>query len=229
MAMTLNRQSLSIYKILSKLVVYFFSVYLEKEFKKLKDNYRKCIKRRQIEKLRPGKHTPMCNFFNELSFLNDHMGNLIDVSRTENISSPPLPASSIVILKHLAPAKQINETVKVQNLTKTEAPVYSRTELSQPPSKNSFTSSSHNNNNNYQNILSNSSMVAAVTPSHRPPPEKKIRIIRSANDDTDSFNSKPDTHQLFCDSLVDPIRNLPPKKSKLAKMKIMQILYELED
>lgn len=169
----------------------------------------------------------MCNFFNELSFLNDHMGNLYqDALRTESISSPPVPASSFVVMRDFPPAKQNNEITVVK--AKTEATVFSRSELPQPSLKNSsFTSST--NNTNYQNILSNSSMVAAVTPSHRPPPEKKVRIVRSTNEDIDSLNNKPDTHQLFCDSLVDPLRNLPPKKSKLAKMKIMQILYELED
>ena len=195
------------------------------------------MKRRQNEKLRPGKHTPMCNFFNELSFLKDHMANLEGskaeiLSTSQNVSSSPaVPAASFVVLRDITPVQQSNEpgVVKSPSLAKREVPIFPRTELAQQNVKNSFIASTVACTSNpvYQNILTNSSMVAAVMPNHRSPPEKKIKIC--TNDDIECFNARPDTHQLFCDSLVEPLRNLPPKESKLAKMKIMQILYELED
>ena len=60
--------------------------YLKKEWEKLKDNYRKCIQRRdRMTKSGSGStKLPVCNFFKELSFLKDISSNRKGTSNVPN-------------------------------------------------------------------------------------------------------------------------------------------------
>ena len=42
-------------------------------------------------------------------------------------------------------------------------------------------------------------------------------------------NVSEDRDELFCHSLVDSFKNLPRKKNKIAKIKVLQLLLELEE
>jgi len=52
--------------------------------------------------------------------------------------------------------------------------------------------------------------------------EEKEKVADSA------VNEQKDSDYLFCNSLVPILRGLPPKKNRYAKMKILQLLYEIE-
>ncbi|XP_028412543.1 uncharacterized protein LOC114535434 [Dendronephthya gigantea] len=71
--------------------------YIKREWEKLKDNYRKCLQRRE-KMTRSGagnKKLPTCNFFTELSFLKDIVSNRKTMSNVEivNDESQPLTPS----------------------------------------------------------------------------------------------------------------------------------------
>ena len=57
-------------------------------------------------------------------------------------------------------------------------------------------------------------------------------LVKNLNDDSSNHEPsyvKKDSDQLSCDSLVAFMKQLKPKRNKLARIKIMQVLYELEE
>ncbi|XP_066915174.1 uncharacterized protein [Clytia hemisphaerica] len=250
---------------------------LEKEFKKLKDNYRKCLKRRsKAEKSKnQNKQLATCNFFEELSFLKGHFPPASDLEvRTESIQIPqpsqrqartkthtkksltslsmkkfsiqelnPNDISQTDIALMSTNASENNVTANnPQSLTPTKIDQVGVGELettkmitsdSSLHSTSSFDiqsgqAATQNDNTQLLNVryFPSGKLPNGMNSTHEPP-EKKHKLHNGNMTEADP-NIK-DTHQLFCESLVEPLRSLSPKKSKLAKMKIMQILYELEE
>lgn len=63
--------------------------YLKREWDKLKDNYRKCLQRREkiTKSVAENKKFPTCSYFTKLSFLKDIVSNRKTISNVEIVSA----------------------------------------------------------------------------------------------------------------------------------------------
>ena len=153
----------------------------------------------------PASSLPKCNYFDQMSFLH---GKTMNRYSESNVSIP---------------MNDINETASME----LSDAIFSRSEtpIASPPTPLSTSSSSAN---------------------FEAPPTKKPREKRKRNEDTAGpksqileqlgsiemelkKNEEDDNEDwLFCKSLVPTLKKLPPRKNKLAKIKIGQLLFELE-
>ena len=153
----------------------------------------------------PASSLPKCNFFDQMSFLHDKT---INVPSESNVS---IPLNEIAFTKETAPV-QPNESFYIEP----ETPIAS-TALSSPSSNTNF-----------------------EIPAAKRPREKRKRsddvtgqtsqILEQIGCRMELRKNQDDENEdsLFCRSLKPTLKKLPPKKNKLAKIKISQLLFELE-
>ena len=171
------------------------------EWGKLRENFRKCLQRRKAATRSgaPGKQLSTCLYFKELSFLTDVIG----VRNT---------TSNLNISQNYSSSNKENTDLAPQTT---------------PP---------HPTNTHMKPKES----IISSTPK-APNDSKRGMLKRKANDPVETLltkalvedlSKKPDedcTDTLFCKSLVESLKKLSSKKNKQAKIKIMQILLDMED
>ena len=55
-----------------------------------------------------------------------------------------------------------------------------------------------------------------------------VKAITQNQNSVNETNNDTDSDMLFCRSLVDSLRDLTPRKNKIAFMKIQKVLFEVE-
>lgn len=181
------------------------------EWEKLKENYRKCINKRE-KATRSGagtKKLPTCNFFVELSFLRDTLVN----RKTD--SNLPSPSSSDLSLS-------VDDNTEYEcDLTSAEEPATTST-----PSQ-SYASPFKKQKYEYQKTKKANEIQLEID----------ALLVKTLSKDLDNSSSEQAPKQrlrdnepdvLFCLSLVDTLKKLDARKNAMAKMKIQQLLFEME-
>lgn len=198
---------------------YYISVaFLQKTFKNLKDNLKRCIdKRRNMTRSGAAVSAlPKCKFFDVMMFLHDRVSNkpaesnlpetVIRASMDDtqlSLCSSPSPASSS------APSPLPADTIPVQNQMKRSFPVSSQSTSSTPlPKKQKV---------DIQKM-----------------DEQFFTTMKTMNDDLiASMPQNRETEELcedtmYCKSLIPIMKGLPVRQKRLARMKIDKLFYEIE-
>ncbi len=210
----------------------FIGEIIKAEWEKLRENYRKCLTKRE-KATRSGaaaKKLPTCNFFAELSFLRDTLLN----RRTESnlpqppggtLSQPPntlsQPPANLTQPSAILPQTPDNDlTVSVGDITAHEpaAPSTTLHGFFSPFKKQKYENNKTKKANDIQ-LGIDALLVKALTKDMSPSPEQVPK---------QGLKEKDDPDLLFCLSLVDTVKRLDGRKKSLAKMKIQQVLFELE-
>lgn len=184
----------------------------------MKDNYRRCLKRREKETASGSarKVLSKCLFFNELVFLRDILS---PRETTSHVNLSMTTTSSASLTSPVATAPAISSTGQVF--------------LQSPASHDIFSGESDS-----QSTHSSGSDFRAIGNVRKRRNDTKTTNIdallaRSLMDDIEKKDEKnekiEDSDVLFCQSLVSSLKTLNPKKNKLARIKLMEVLYELED
>ena len=188
-----------------------FSVdFLQKQLKYLKDNLKKCLDRRsKMQKSgAPASSLPKCNYFHQMSFLHDKTRN------RPSESNMSITLNDMVPVNETAPT-QLRDEILTQSLTPVASPA--------TPLSTSFSSTNFD------------------VPSTKNPREKRKRSDDTARQrskileqigsiETELKRNQEDDREdsLYCRSLIPTLQKLPPRKNKLAKIKISQLLFEME-
>ena len=176
------------------LFIFIFTLvdYLKKEWEKLRDNYRKCLQRRdKLTRSGAGsKKLPRCNFFSELSFLKD-------------VTTNRKTCSNINFEQNLENAVDNGKDHQVEVASQSQ------------PAKQSL------KRRQDLQIGIDTLIYKALSDSS----ESKKENVPSWK--LESHSDDPET--LFCLSLVDTLKQLPPRKKHLAKMKINELFYNLTE
>ena len=173
----------------------------------MKDNYQKCLKRRELA-TRSGaeaKRLPTCK---ELAFLNDVVqgrethSNITSASNKQERHSEELK-------KHTesSPAEQISFG---STKSSTEVPDATNENIGRKRKKSKEPCGSGENKN--LDALLQTALVKNLI-----------------SDNSSEHGEGKDSTQLFCESLAQPLRMLTHKKNKLATIKIMEVIYQLEE
>ena len=181
------------------------------QWTKLKENYRKCLKRREKATRSGAGRTqlPSCQYYRELQFITDTIANRptcsnVSPTATPNMFAPPSPSNNSQTYPDFAVDSTLNErsvpspaTIAVPSLvTVNEA----------PPTKK--------RKNDMKDDV-NSLLMASI--------KRDLIATESAKSD----DKDPDT--LFCLSLVQDFKELPAPKKRQARVKIMQVLCEMHN
>lgn len=194
---------------------------VKSKWKNLSDGFKKCLDRkRDLEKSGSGySKPPTCRFYNQLLFLRDAVSNrnthsnvqvqsisLGTPSSTEEALPEPLTATSVSSLGNEPPQQNQNQQPPVPPTT-------------QPPPKEKL-----------------QFPQATVIPKKRkkveldPVEEYLIKSIEK-KEEKKSLAGKQDPDEQFCLSIIHTLRRLGEqsmKKNQLAKIKIQQLLFEIE-
>ena len=172
-----------------------------KEFDRLRDNYRRCIRKRETL-TRSGsanKKLPTCEYFVELSFLRD----VVTGRKTE----PNIQAMQTA-------TAEIND----DSSTSSTASSYVNEDTIQPQSTIKDTKAIRNARKRRSDQIDELLAVSLA------------RDLKSVNTSKEITSCKSeDQDALFCSSLITSFQKLKGKKNKLAKMKVMELLLEFED
>ena len=172
---------------------------LTKEFDRLKDNYRRCIRKR--EKMTrsgcAGTKLPTCEYFVELSFLRD----IVTGRKTDSNIPTEITTSTSSVSSTPAPTPTVMDTNSVQS---------------------SSTSCDAKSIRNARKCRSDQidELLAISLSNDLKNNKKEVTKYTEPGQDEDV---------LFCSSLVKTFQKLKGKINKRAKMKVMQVLLEFED
>ena len=187
----------------------FLAKYAQGQWNKLKENYRKCMKRRDKATRSGAGKTQLltCQYYRELAFITDTISNK---PTTSNVPIPDIftPPASPHLLSQMSPAvvadnsdvsqtQHDNHSIPTSNTTPTSTTV--STAKKRKTSKNDF----------------NGLLMASIQRDLSVPPLKTTE------------EKDPDT--LFCLSLVHEFKDLSNKKKRLARVKMMQVFCELHE
>lgn len=177
--------------------------FLKQEYKKLKDNLKKCLDRREraTKSGVAASRLSKCKFFDQLSFLRDKTSNK--------------PTESNVTIPYLESLDTSN--VPSPSSCESDAPLSAE----KSTSKRKLLSTEFPNSGN----CAKSRAVFAHT--------VDSMLVKTLQDMNKGENSPPvqlgeDEDSLYCRSLIPVFRELPLKKKRLAKLKIDELLYNIE-
>ena len=176
----------------------------------MKDNLKKCLDRRsKMQKSgAPASSLPKCNYFEQMSFLHDKTMNRPSES---NVS---IPLNEVVPMNETATI-ELSDATLIQSLTPVASPA---TPLSTSSSSTNFevpsTKKPREKRKRSDDTTGQTSQILEQIGS--------IEMELKKNQDDDNEDS------LYCRSLVPTLQKLPPRKNKLAKIKISQLLFEME-
>ena len=202
------------YKIFSSIFLSFLAKEVEKEWRRLRENYRKCLKRQELAS-RSGagaKTEKTCQFYDELTFLKEIFSNR---ERSSNINESILaPISS--------PPPHIENYHQNQ-----PSPLLS-------PSCSSFNSLEQSPNTASSPVSFNIQSKQKISKKRKQPNGDLKDALTKAlltEEQTTPRNSvdEKDSDTLFCLSLVESLKKLPSKSNKRVRIKIMEVLLDLED
>ena len=185
---------------------------LQKLFEKLRDNYRRCLRKR--EKLtRSGaenKKLPSCEYFAQLSFLKDIMTGRTTCSNIPPFMSPP---SSPCLVSEATPSEETSDLIE------------------------SNFSNNENHSDETLNMLSpvhtENTQKRLTQKSGKKRKSKDIDELLALSLEED-MNKKKETKEddadsLFCRSLIPEFKALSKQDKKRAKVKVLQVLMEFDE
>lgn len=179
---------------------------LKKEWGKLKDNYRKTLSKRD-KATRSGagnKKLPTCNFFAELSFLHDSVSNRLCTTNIPSalLSPTPSPSLSVVVDDEISDDSSF------------ASPPYKYMSSSGSESRSAHTESKKRrpSNNDETDML----LIQTLDKHLSSVPPNQLSIAEEDDD------------RLFSLSLVKTLKGLDAKKKGLAKIKIQQVLFDIQ-
>ncbi|XP_028418615.1 uncharacterized protein LOC114544599 [Dendronephthya gigantea] len=181
----------------------------QRQLKNLKDNLKKCLDKRS-KMTRSGATAsclPMCRYFEQMAFLYGCVGNRPTESNLNAILSPP--ADTITVegsSSGCTPTKDV-PTTSTRMQTTEAARAHKR-----PLSSELF--STNRSGNRMNRDVVELMLLKQLTDS-----DAMYKKMTEEDDDEDS---------LYCRSLVPIMKGLPDKKRRLAKIKISQLLFEVE-
>lgn len=188
----------------------FLAKHVQAEWTKLRENYRKCLKRRE-KATRSGagsKVLPTCQYFNELSFITNAVSNRPTVSNVPDMFTPPQSP----FLDNFETASSEMDT---QDLTEC--------------SDNSLSTS--------RSVSTTPTVCKSVNSRKRKGQTSKdldTLLIQSIQKDLQTPKPQPpqmeqDQDTLFCLSLVQDFKTLSPQKKRKAKIKILEVFCNLNE
>ena len=179
---------------------------------KFRENFRKALNRRKKSSKSDsagGNPAPTCKYFGELSFLNDVIGvrnTQSNIQRRDLFTPPASPILSTGSACNISPHIQVEEGSAMHT----------------------------------PDLVSGASLQTMQTPNLRPSTSKKRKsqdssvqglLERAIEADLAKSKEKeeePDEDELFCKILVKSFKGLSKKKNKQAKIRVLEILMELE-
>ena len=183
-------------------IAFFFIVtYLKNQWKGLRDGYRCCLQKRE-KSSRSGagaSKLSRCKFFDQLGFLRD---TLLNKDTDTN-----LPISDNL------------ETSESENKIEDGGTVAEETETVQTKKAKVVQSNQSQLRKPKQNMSIDNLLMQQLQDVNTQVNEIKHNSPKDHGDDPD---------YLFCSSLVSRLKSLPQKKNRLARMKIEQLLFEIE-
>ena len=223
--------------------MYFIGKILSDNWTKLRENFRRCLNRRKkaTKSGAGGQALPSCQFFTELSFLNDVIG--VRSSTCSNIKSdiftpPPSPADNQRLSPFTPPSspadnQRLSPTIMTRTISSVTNSDYDSSHLSAAAVRNVPITNSLEPASSKQVVPNSGSIQNKL--SHTNKRKQQIDPVQSAlekaiiADVENNKNNETDPDELFCKSLVSSFKNLPKKKNKRAKIKVLQVLLDMED
>ena len=190
---------------------FFIAKEAKLEWSKLRENFRKCLKRREVATRSGSGKTqlPSCQFFKELLFIKD------TVSNRPTSSNVPLPD-----LFTPPPSPGIESaTVTSENssiMTTAATPV-----LPVVTSGRSNTSTSSTSKRKKDSDELNTLLMASI--------KRDLSSQTSSSQSSGSNLVENDPDKAFCLSLVEELKSLAPCKKRLARVKMLQVLCEAHE
>ena len=176
-------------------------VFLQKQLKNMKDVLKKCLDKRN-RMTRSGAAAailPKCQYFDQMAFLHEKSAN----KPTDSNLSPPTAAFGV--FSDALPTEE-----------------YRFSQLSPSGSVSNVSSVS----NNMENSIKTPQRKKKHTDSST---EALTRSLADCDELLKkSINEENDEDSLYCRSLVSIMRELPKKQNRLAKIKINQLLFDLQ-
>ena len=193
--------------------VYTLAKDAQSQWNKLKENYRKCLKRRESA-TRSGagaKTLPTCQYFLELSFITDTVTNRSTISNM-SIFTPPL---SPLLLSPSLPSPSAPDA-SVGNDGSTDDNHYSINMHTTPTSStnNNISKKRKNTSKDLDSLL----MTSIARDLQTTTPSVPALSVEEKDPDT-----------LFCLSLVQEFKELPPRKKRLSRLKIMELFCAMHE
>lgn len=179
--------------------------FLQKQLKYLKDNLKKCLDRRtkMTKSGAAASSLPKCNYFDQMAFL---------------LEKAPmnLPTESNVLI----PKPSSNACIGI-DLNVEPIPTPSTNNLFTPPQSPLV----HTENGNETVLAPREKRKKSNESCER---DKILKEINTIEKELRISERDECEDTLFCRSLVPTLRKLSAKKNKIAKIKISQLLFELE-
>ena len=209
------------------MVLFLSGKYLQTQWVKLRDNYRKCLKRRD-KATRSGagiKTLPTCAFFSELTFISDSVSNRATESNVDPGLFTPPPSPDIVVPRRTVQSPSMSQTAQqsssqyssVTTIPKSTTPLDSVRmpvkETCHQKGNASKEISNKRKNNPVDDLLAQA-------------------IMDDMNDKKRKETLKDNTldhDELFCQSLVPYFKGLSKYKGKRARIKVLQVLCDIDE
>ena len=180
----------------------------------MRDSYRRCLNKREKQTRSGAAASKMskCKYFDILAFLNESLSNKETDSNIHFVNDD---ADGEVATSQLDDGR-ISDTFRSPPSTPS---IESFTNTRRPCQKPGRKKQREDLANNVDLMLVDSLKDVSAICSSLP------RSDRDGKNDHYDYN---DTDALFCKSLIPNLKSLPGKKNKQAKIKIQQLLYQLE-
>lgn len=188
--------------------------FLKAEWKKVREGYRRAVEKRVDQTKSGAASTKLatCRHFNLLSFLystviSQATESNVEIPCVENESNFGTPGNSEVAAGEATPARRsIDMTISSGSNSNSSASC-------QPRGKTKRKSEDVIDTQLRESLNNVNDAVKAI-----------------AGASSNEFNrNEMDSDMYFCQSLVSSLRSLPPRKNKLARIKIQQVLYDLDE
>lgn len=205
---------------------YFLVAFLQKIYKNLKDSLKKCLdKRRAMTRSgAPAGCLPTCKYFEVMRFLHEKTSNLPTHS---NVDISPAASSHVIETGNFedqsdafSPAISTSSTSPFQPIACSMSP------LSVPASPCTLTTPTPErpiDENTSKKRKRPSSEKSAYDPFLQQIKQMDDQLIKIVNKE-----SADDEATAFCMSLVPVLKDFDKKKLRLAKIKIQQLLFDIE-
>ena len=193
--------------VINILCAQFLVEFLQKQFKNLKDSLKNCLDKR-TKMTRSGaaaSSLPKCRYLEQMVFLYGSVGNRPTES---NLLSPPTSVSTI---DHCSDVL-VDDAPSTSRTTIPEVEREKHAQGTKRPLSAELFSSNRSGNRMNRDVA-------------------ELMILKQLSDSDAMYKKitdKDDEDLLYCRSLVPVLRGMPNKKKRLAKIKISQLLFDIE-
>ena len=197
--------------VINILCTQFLAEFLQKQLKNLKDSLTNCLDKR-TKMTRSGaaaSSLQKCRYFEQMAFLYGSVGNRPTESNLSSLLSPPTPVSTIDYCSDV----QVDDAPSTSRITVPEVEREKHAQGTKRPLSAQLFSSNRSGNRMNRDVA-------------------ELMILKQLSD-SDAMYKKitdedDDEDLLYCRSLVPILREMPDKKKRLAKIKISQLLFDIE-